>query len=81
MKKKEPRFKNRILIVDDDPLHIQSLTSKIPSDRYEIITATSGKNALKITADTLTDIIPLDIVMPGLDGFDLIMCRRRFDTV
>jgi PAS domain S-box-containing protein len=62
-----------ILVVDDDP---QSLTilGFVLKDEYEVLVATSGEVALRIIEEVTPDLILLDIVMPGIDGYEV--CRR-----
>jgi putative two-component system response regulator len=63
-----------ILIVDDTPDNITLLTGLL-RDSYRIKVANSGERALKVaTTDPLPDLILLDIMMPGMDGYEV--CRR-----
>jgi two-component system cell cycle response regulator len=70
-------YKKRILIVDDEPVNIKVLEAKLPSLEYEVIRASSGNEALKKVADTLPEVILLDIMMPEMDGFEV---TRRLKT-
>jgi diguanylate cyclase (GGDEF)-like protein len=66
--------KSTILIVDDQPFIIQTL-SKLLKDEYRVLAATSGKKALDIaTGDSPPDVIILDVSMPEMDGYEV--CRR-----
>ena len=62
-----------ILIVDDEISNIEIMNA-ILEDEYEISFATSGQQALEIARHVLPDLILLDILMPGMDGFEV--CRR-----
>lgn len=64
----------RVLIVDDDPASIQTATSLLTGASNSIRTASSGAEALSIARNWLPDIILLDVMMPGIDGFEV--CRR-----
>ena len=64
----------RILIVDDIPSNLNILRKALESEGYNISVAPSGEVALKIAARASPDLILLDIVMPGMDGFET--CRR-----
>lgn len=64
---------SRILIVDDNPSNIFVLEEML-IDSYHVETAESGKEALDIAADFLPDLVLLDIMMPGIDGYET--CRR-----
>ena len=64
----------RILIVDDMPLNVKLLAAWLASEDYVVSTAADGSEALaKIDAER-PDIVMLDAMMPGLDGFET--CRR-----
>ena len=62
-----------ILIVDDDIATIEIMNAALEDD-YEICFATSGAQALEVAKDILPDLVLLDILMPGMDGFEV--CRR-----
>ena len=63
-----------ILVVDDTP-GILSLMKSLLADDYEVKIANGGEKALKVAAsDPLPDLILLDIMMPGMDGYEV--CRR-----
>ena len=64
----------RILVVDDTPANLALLVSALEPLGFEILTASSGEQALKIAARAQPDLIFLDVVMPGLDGFEV--CRE-----
>ncbi len=61
----------KILIVDDEPLNI-TIVAEILSNQYSLMVATNGEKALQIvSADPKPDLILLDIVMPGMSGFEV----------
>ena len=63
-----------ILVVDDTPENLQ-LMSTLLRDRYKVQVAGSGEKALKLMAGgVLPDLVLLDILMPGMDGYEV--CRR-----
>ena len=63
----------RILIVDDERINIDLLNALLKSD-YKIMVATNGEQAIKAAATGKPELILLDIVMPGIDGYEV--CRR-----
>ena len=64
----------RVLVVDDIVANVKLLEARLKAEYFEVLTATSGFEALDIAARTQCDIIILDVMMPGLDGFET--CRR-----
>lgn len=60
-----------ILIVDDDPLNLKLLDAQLSSVRYETILAEDGYTALEKAKTENPDLILLDIMMPGLDGYEV----------
>lgn len=64
----------RVLVVDDILPNVKLLEAKLISEYYEVVTALSGEDALKKIVDTAPDIVLLDVMMPGMDGFEV--CRR-----
>lgn len=64
----------KILVVDDTPSSINMLSGILEGEGYQVFVATSGEKAIKRAEQTAPDLILLDVLMPGLDGFDT--CRR-----
>jgi len=64
----------RILIVDDTPSSIKMLAAKLSNEYYEVLTAGDGPAALEAVERDAPDIVLLDVMMPGMDGFEV--CRR-----
>jgi len=64
----------RILVVDDILSNVKLLEAKLTAEYFEVVTAFNGEQALeRIVADS-PDIVLLDVMMPGMDGFEV--CRR-----
>lgn len=63
-----------VLIVDDQPQNTDILSSVLEFEGYEALTATNGEEALRIAAEKIPHLIVLDILMPGMIGFEV--CRR-----
>ena len=66
-----------ILIVDDSPENIDILIGSF-KDEYKVLVATSGPKALEIVTKNSPDLILLDIMMPGMDGYEV--CRKLKDA-
>lgn len=64
----------RILVVDDIEANVRLLQAKLTAEYYAVFTASDGASALKAAVDTRPDVILLDVMMPGMDGFEV--CRR-----
>ena len=60
--------KKRILIVDDEPDVLVLLGERLSKAGYDIIKATSGKDAIDTASKRMPDLIIMDIAMPGMDG-------------
>jgi adenylate cyclase len=70
----------RVLVVDDVPQNIKLLDALLTPRGYEVIPASSGEEALAKVASERPDLVLLDIVMPGMDGYEV--CRRlRSDDI
>jgi DNA-binding response OmpR family regulator len=61
---------DKILIIDDDLDFIQMLTIRFRLDGYEVFSATSGGEGIRVANESHPDVILLDIMMPETDGFD-----------
>lgn len=64
----------RVLVVDDNDLNRKLIRGLLAPLKYEITTADSGEAALKLAREIDFDIVLLDIMMPGMDGYEV--CRR-----
>jgi DNA-binding NtrC family response regulator len=66
--------REKILIIDDTPANLDLLTAALEPRGYEILAASGGEAGLKIAARAQPDLILLDVMMPGRDGFAI--CRE-----
>lgn len=64
----------RILVVDDVLPNVKLLEAKLSSEYFDVLTASSGSEALEIIEREMPDIVLLDVMMPGMDGFEV--CQR-----
>lgn len=67
----------RILVVDDVLPNVKLLEAKLTAEYFEVVTANDGPSALTAAAENAPDVILLDVMMPGMDGFEV--CRRLKD--
>ncbi|PCI45997.1 MAG: PleD family two-component system response regulator [Alphaproteobacteria bacterium] len=64
----------RVLVVDDVIQNVKLLEAKLTGEYFDVLTAMNGEDALKIIDQEPPDIVLLDVMMPGMDGFEV--CRR-----
>ena len=79
LKKKAEKIK--ILIVDDEPDIVQTLQDRLEMNGYHIITACNGKEGFEKTLQEKPDIILLDVIMPVMDGFEMLEALRKHPEV
>lgn len=64
----------KVLVVDDIEINIKLLEAKLSTEYFDVLSASDGRAALEIADAELPDVILLDVMMPGMDGFEV--CRR-----
>ena len=62
-----------ILIVDDNPTNLYVLPKTLEEEDYKVMIANNGEDALEIASEFIPNLILLDVMMPGMDGFET--CR------
>ena len=67
----------RLLVVDDEPNIVELLAASLRFVGFEVATARNGTEALKVAAKYQPDLMVLDVMMPGLDGFDVVRRLRQ----
>jgi CheY-like chemotaxis protein len=63
---------SRVLIVDDDPKSVDIIAAHLKGPNYEVLRAHSGKEGIATARRHLPDLIVLDLMMPGVSGFDVV---------
>ena len=63
------KAQHTVLVVDDEPINIQLLQRKLEWDGIHVLTADNGELCLEISKEQRPDLILLDVMMPGMDGF------------
>ena len=71
----------RVLIVDDEARIVNFLSSKLKASGYEVLTATNGLEGLEQAQAQEPDMIILDVLMPKMDGLEMLKELRSFSTV
>ena len=64
----------RVLVVDDDPVNVKLMQGLLDKEQYEIVTAFSGTEAINLINKIDFDLVLLDVMMPGLNGYEV--CKR-----
>ncbi len=73
--------KYRVLVVDDWEFNIEVLRFHLDESRFEVIPSTNALEAIEVARSTMPDIILLDIMMPGVDGFELCKALKGDDLL
>src|SRR6185312_2887974 len=61
----------RVLVVDDNQANLKLLQVRLSAEYFEVLLASNGQQALDICARSQCDIVLLDVMMPGIDGFEV----------
>lgn len=72
-------MKKKILVVDDEPDFLEMVKMRLEANKYEVVTAVNGKEALKKIKEERPAAVLLDILMPQLDGLETLKRIRRQD--
>ncbi len=75
-----PRDSTPILVVDDDPKIVALVRTYLERERFRVVTATTGREALRAIADH-PRLVVLDLMIPELDGIEVIRRARQFGDV
>lgn len=71
----------KILVVDDEDLLVKGIKYNLKSDGYEVITGSTGLDAVRLTQEEKPDLVILDIMMPEMDGLTACSRIREFSNV
>jgi len=67
----------KILVIDDEPSIVKLVTAYLKPEGYEVFTASDGPSGLKAVRSSKPDLVILDIMLPGMDGIELLSRLRR----
>jgi len=59
----------KVMIVDDSPTEVHVLTTMLRKNGHEVVVANSGEDGIEIAKTEMPDLILMDVVMPGMNGF------------
>jgi DNA-binding response OmpR family regulator len=66
--------KPRVLLVDDEPILLRLIQVNMRLEGFEVVACSTGEDALRSAQETVPDAVVLDVLLPGIDGFEV--CRR-----
>jgi len=70
----------RLLVVDDEPNIVELLDTSLSYAGFEVVTATTGREAVAATSEFTPDLIVLDVMLPDMDGFEVLRLLRGTGT-
>ncbi len=73
-------FKKKILIIDDTELMVKLTTDILKEKGYEVVSASNGVDGIKMVMSEKPDLVLLDVVMPGIDGFEVCKLLRKDES-
>src|SRR6186997_2681984 len=69
-----------LLIVDDEELNRDGLSRRLQRHDYDVVSAKSGREAIELLGKQPFDLVLLDIMMPGMNGLEVLKFLRRVDS-
>jgi DNA-binding response OmpR family regulator len=63
--------KRRVLLVDDEPAILKTVSKRLEVAGFEVLTSSDGKSALMKVRESMPDLIVLDVMLPGLGGYEV----------
>ncbi len=78
----DEQFRNRmILVVDDEERMVRFIRLNLEHDGFQVIQATRGSQAIELIRTEMPDLVLLDVMMPDIDGFEVLRMIREANTV
>jgi len=68
--------KSTVLVVDDEPRILRFVRAELEAAGFEVLTASDGSSALELVESHSPDLVVLDVIMPGMDGFEVLRRLR-----
>ena len=72
-------YAETVMVVDDTEFMVKVLEDIFAGDGFDVITASSGEEALQLYEEHLPDLVTLDVVMPGMDGIATLQRMKKID--
>jgi len=73
-------MKNKILVIDDEPGLCACFQERLTIEGYQVLTASDGRKGLQLYQDHSFDLVITDVLMPELDGLEVVRTLRQFST-
>jgi two-component system, OmpR family, alkaline phosphatase synthesis response regulator PhoP len=70
----------RVLLIEDDPSIVAGLELNLSLEGYEVLTAADGESGYRLAVDKVPDLIVLDIMLPGVNGLEVLRRLREIDA-
>ncbi len=77
---KKKTSKTKIMVADDEPNIVQTLQDRLEMNEYEVVTAGNGREGLEKFEQEQPDVILLDVIMPIMDGHEMLEALRKRPT-
>lgn len=71
----------KIIVVEDEPVLLETLSYNLGRQGYEVLTSSDGLVALKLVREHQPDLVVLDVMLPGLDGFEVCRILRKETSI
>jgi len=70
----------RVLLIEDDPSIVAGLQLNLSLEGYEVMTASDGESGLRLAREKVPDVVLLDLMLPGMNGLEVLRRLRRRDA-
>ena len=77
----EDQVRSKILVVDDEERMVRFIRLNLEHDGFQVVEAYKGSQAIQVLRDQLPDLVLLDIMMPDIDGFEVLRMIREINSV
>jgi len=77
----EDQVRNKILVVDDEERMVRFIRLNLEHDGFQVVEAYKGSQAIQVLRDQLPDLVLLDVMMPDIDGFEVLKMIREINSV
>lgn len=72
---------NKVLLIEDDPFLLNMYATKLEMENFQVFTAEDGEKGLKLIAKEIPSVVLLDIILPGMDGYEVLKKIKADDKL